>query len=304
MSNYDYEQLTSVSQAENIVDPVACFITIFITAKTSRVISALTLLGTLLASYIIAMAALSPNPLLVDHIGGGILVVSSTCLWSSFLLLGSFASPSHITPHECLLLLLLLLLILVILVWNSDLLVLYLCLFFLSFNSSSPFFSFFSFLFPNCPLFFPLSPLLLFHVNFLIYMISVGKILSDKLILSGSFTTHFSKNEQIESLVFGAFDLLSFASTQILFWICCTMVMVYTKVSIAAVMRSQGRLSLIWTGASTQAGSFIGAILAYLMVNYLGVFRDAPWCEEDQEGINSVLVWLGSWKKCHWVKGL
>ncbi|KAK3764148.1 hypothetical protein RRG08_055944 [Elysia crispata] len=68
------------------------------------------------------------------------------------------------------------------------------------------------------------------------------------------------------------------------------MVMVYTKVSIAAVMRSQGRLSLIWTGASTQMGSFLGAALAYLMVNHLKFFRDAPWCEEDQGEITSVLV--------------
>ncbi|GFO39517.1 solute carrier family 52, riboflavin transporter, member 3 [Plakobranchus ocellatus] len=145
---YGLKFYNGATKAENIVDPIACFITIFITAKTSKVISALTLLGTLLASYIITMAALSPEPLLVDHLAGGILVI--------------------------------------------------------------------------------------------------------------------------------------------FFWICCTMVMVYTKVSIAAVMRSQGRLSLIWTGASTQTGAFLGAVLAYVMVNHLGLFKDAPWCPDDQRAISGV----------------
>lgn len=147
---YGLRIYNGATKAENIVDPIACFITIFVTAKTSRMISALTLVGTLLASYIITVAALSPSPMLVDHIAGGILVI--------------------------------------------------------------------------------------------------------------------------------------------MFWICCTMVMVYTKVSIAAVMRSQGRLSLIWTGASTQTGSFVGAGLAYLMVNHLGFFKDTPWCGKDQEELLSVAV--------------
>ncbi|GFS03412.1 solute carrier family 52, riboflavin transporter, member 3 [Elysia marginata] len=147
---YGLRIYNGATKAENIVDPIACFITIFVTAKTSRWISGLTLVGTLLASYIITVAARSPSPLLVDHIAGGVLVI--------------------------------------------------------------------------------------------------------------------------------------------LFWICCTMVMVYTKVSIAAVMRSQGRLSLIWTGASTQIGSFIGAVLAYLMVNHLRFFRDAPWCDEEEDGMTSAVV--------------
>ncbi|RUS69857.1 hypothetical protein EGW08_022379 [Elysia chlorotica] len=147
---YGLRIYNGATKAENIVDPIACFITIFITAKTSRVISALTLTGTVLASYIITVAALSPSPWLVEHISGGILVISM--------------------------------------------------------------------------------------------------------------------------------------------WICCTMVMVYAKVSIAAVMRGQGRLSLIWTGASTQMGSFLGAVLAYLMVNHLGFFRDSPWCEGGQGELTTAMV--------------
>ncbi|KAK3764144.1 hypothetical protein RRG08_055940 [Elysia crispata] len=83
---YGLRIYNGATKAENIVDPIACFITIFISAKTSRVISALTLAGTLLASYIITVAALSPSPWLVDHIAGGVLVVSflnlpQTCLF-------------------------------------------------------------------------------------------------------------------------------------------------------------------------------------------------------------------------------
>ena len=66
---------------------------------------------------------------------------------------------------------------------------------------------------------------------------------------------------------------------QVAAWIMCTLLMVYAKVSIAIVMRSQGRTSLLWTGGSTQLGACIGAVLAYVMINHLHLFKDGPWCQ-------------------------
>ncbi|XP_059143937.1 solute carrier family 52, riboflavin transporter, member 3-B-like [Physella acuta] len=126
------------TKAENIVDPIACFLTMWIRVKSLRVISCLTLLGTLFTGYIITVASMSPNPFLVHETIGGILVIAA--------------------------------------------------------------------------------------------------------------------------------------------WVMSTIFNVFTKVSIASVMRSQGRTSLIWTGGSTQVGALIGAILAYVLINELHIFKDSPWC--------------------------
>uniref|UniRef100_A0A0B6Y6S3 Riboflavin transporter n=1 Tax=Arion vulgaris TaxID=1028688 RepID=A0A0B6Y6S3_9EUPU len=135
---YGLQFYHAATKAENIVDPIASFLTFWIVAKTTVSISGLTLLGTLFTAYIIAMAAMSPTPALVNATAGGILVVTA--------------------------------------------------------------------------------------------------------------------------------------------WVMCTILMVFSKVSIAKVMRGQGRLSLIWTGASTQLGAMIGAIIAYILINYLHLFKDEPLC--------------------------
>ncbi|KAK6970821.1 hypothetical protein BgiMline_026511, partial [Biomphalaria glabrata] len=126
------------TKAENIVDPIACFLTMWVRVKSLRVISLLTLLGTLFSAYIIIVAAMSPNPFLVKQTAGGILIIAA--------------------------------------------------------------------------------------------------------------------------------------------WVISTALNVFVKVTIASVMRSQGRISLIYTGGSTQTGTLIGAVLAYVMINELRLFKDSPWC--------------------------
>ncbi|XP_055860645.1 solute carrier family 52, riboflavin transporter, member 3-B-like [Biomphalaria glabrata] len=126
------------TKAENIVDPIACFLTMWVRVKSLRVISLLTLLGTLFSAYIIIVAAMSPNPFLVKQTAGGILIIAA--------------------------------------------------------------------------------------------------------------------------------------------WVISTALNVFAKVTIASVMRSQGRISLIYTGGSTQTGTLIGAVLAYVMINELRLFKDSPWC--------------------------
>ena len=75
-------------------------------------------------------------------------------------------------------------------------------------------------------------------------------------------------------------DTAALLPPQIAAWVMCTLLMVYAKVSIASVMRSQGRKSLLWTGGSTQFGAFIGAVLSYVMINHLHIFKDGSLCDE------------------------
>ena len=47
----------------------------------------------------------------------------------------------------------------------------------------------------------------------------------------------------------------------------------YTKVTIASMLQAEGgRKALLWCGVFTQVGSFIGAIVTFILVNILQVF--------------------------------
>ncbi|KAK6183458.1 hypothetical protein SNE40_010937 [Patella caerulea] len=61
-------------------------------------------------------------------------------------------------------------------------------------------------------------------------------------------------------------------------WVLCIFVLTYAKVGVANVLRLSGRKSLILCGAFTQIGSFIGAIVGYIVVNIYALFVDAPYC--------------------------
>lgn len=52
----------------------------------------------------------------------------------------------------------------------------------------------------------------------------------------------------------------------------------YIKLCITTVFRYQGGASLVWVGAVSQAGSFIGAIVTFAIVNYTGVFVSYDTC--------------------------
>lgn len=52
----------------------------------------------------------------------------------------------------------------------------------------------------------------------------------------------------------------------------------YIKLCITTVFRYQGGASLVWVGAVSQAGSFIGAIVTFAIVNYTGVFVSYDPC--------------------------
>lgn len=60
----------------SLASPVAAFSTVFLKRSSPKVVGILCLLGSVLAGYIIAMAALSPSPPLMGETWGSILIVS------------------------------------------------------------------------------------------------------------------------------------------------------------------------------------------------------------------------------------
>ncbi|OWF37357.1 solute carrier family 52, riboflavin transporter, member 3-B-like [Mizuhopecten yessoensis] len=61
-------------------------------------------------------------------------------------------------------------------------------------------------------------------------------------------------------------------------WVIMGSLMTFSKLSIASILRQEGKRALIWCGAVTQIGSLIGAVLSYVLVNVLTLFESAPVC--------------------------
>ena len=61
-------------------------------------------------------------------------------------------------------------------------------------------------------------------------------------------------------------------------WIVNTSVLSCVKVTLATILRDGGQNALFWYGAVTQAGSAVGAALAFILVNVLQLFTSKPPC--------------------------
>ncbi|XP_067651931.1 riboflavin transporter 2-like [Haliotis asinina] len=61
-------------------------------------------------------------------------------------------------------------------------------------------------------------------------------------------------------------------------WFFVTFVLTYTKVSIASLLRVEGKRALLWCGAMTQVGSAIGALTMFLLVNLFKIFKQGSPC--------------------------
>lgn len=57
-----------------------------------------------------------------------------------------------------------------------------------------------------------------------------------------------------------------------------TLCLTYAKVSIATILRTEGRRGLLWCGAMTQIGSAAGAIVMFILVSIVNFFVAAPMC--------------------------
>uniref|UniRef100_UPI00358E03EF riboflavin transporter 2-like isoform X2 n=1 Tax=Myxine glutinosa TaxID=7769 RepID=UPI00358E03EF len=66
----------------NVAQPVACFLTMLLPCRSNVIFALLSALSLLLGAYILALAALSPCPPLLDGVAGSILVVLSWLLFS------------------------------------------------------------------------------------------------------------------------------------------------------------------------------------------------------------------------------
>ncbi|TSK31521.1 Riboflavin transporter 2 [Bagarius yarrelli] len=71
----------------SLANPLACFIAMFYAQRSLLLMGFLTGFGSVLGVYIMAMAVLSPCPLLVNHISGAILIVAA---WTLFVLTLSY----------------------------------------------------------------------------------------------------------------------------------------------------------------------------------------------------------------------
>lgn len=60
---------------------------------------------------------------------------------------------------------------------------------------------------------------------------------------------------------------------QVISWTLVTGLMSYIRLKITTIFRYQGGKSLVWAGAWTQIGSFVGAILSFSAVNLTSIFQ-------------------------------
>nr|XP_022324912.1 solute carrier family 52, riboflavin transporter, member 3-B-like [Crassostrea virginica] len=61
-------------------------------------------------------------------------------------------------------------------------------------------------------------------------------------------------------------------------WVFGGLLLTYSKVSIATIFRPLGSRALMWIGVMQQVGSFLGAVLFYLIINVWSLFESAPFC--------------------------
>lgn len=61
-------------------------------------------------------------------------------------------------------------------------------------------------------------------------------------------------------------------------WVVLTGLVSYIKLSITSIFRYQGGQSLVWIGAVSQAGSAVGAVISFCLVNMTGIFVAYQQC--------------------------
>ncbi|XP_077907690.1 solute carrier family 52, riboflavin transporter, member 3 [Ictidomys tridecemlineatus] len=69
----------------SVASPLACFLSMFLASRSLPFLGVLTVLGTGFGAYNMAMAAMSPCPLLQGHWGGEVLIVLSWVLYTALL---------------------------------------------------------------------------------------------------------------------------------------------------------------------------------------------------------------------------
>lgn len=68
---------------------------------------------------------------------------------------------------------------------------------------------------------------------------------------------------------------------QVVSWTLVTGLVSFIRLKITTLFRDQGGKSLVWVGAWTQIGSFVGAILSFVLVNMTSIFQSFDPCKGD-----------------------
>lgn len=73
----------------------------------------------------------------------------------------------------------------------------------------------------------------------------------------------------------------NFCLLQVISWIIFTGIFSYVKVVIGSLLHEAGHAALLWCGISIQAGSLIGALTMFPLVNVYHVFSRAQECVDN-----------------------
>ncbi|XP_028849911.1 solute carrier family 52, riboflavin transporter, member 3-A [Denticeps clupeoides] len=61
-------------------------------------------------------------------------------------------------------------------------------------------------------------------------------------------------------------------------WVLCTGLLTYVKVMVGVILRGEGRSALVWCGAAAQAGSTLGSVVMFPLVNVYHLFQAGDIC--------------------------
>lgn len=65
---------------------------------------------------------------------------------------------------------------------------------------------------------------------------------------------------------------------QVLSWIFFTGLLSYVKVMVGVILRDRSHSALVWCGAAVQAGSLLGSIIMFPLVNIYHLFQSGDIC--------------------------
>lgn len=103
------------------------------------------------------------------------------------------------------------------------------------------------------------------------------------------YTSHISKRQKLKlkKLVYfspchlSITDFIYLCPLQVISWIIFTGLFSYLKVVIGTLLHEAGHAALLWCGISIQAGSLIGALTMFPLVNIYHVFARAQECVDN-----------------------
>lgn len=69
-----------------------------------------------------------------------------------------------------------------------------------------------------------------------------------------------------------------YPSHQVLSWVFFTGSLSYVKVMVGVILRDESHSALVWCGAAVQAGSLVGSVVMFPLVNIYSLFKSGDFC--------------------------